>query len=91
MLESSSSDPVVIDLLNRELCSAHASLCNSNDEYLTLTAKYKSKMTTASINRNYSPEYLETLSQFNDGRLKSNVIKDNDFVEMVRREESFSF
>ena len=85
MLESSLSDPVVIDLLNRELCSAHASLCNSNAEYLTLTAKYKSKVTTTNVNRNYSPEYLETLSQFNDGRLKSNVIKDNDFVEMVRR------
>ena len=85
MLESSSSDPIVIDLLNRELSSAHASLCNSNAEYLTLTAKYKSKVTTTNVNRNYSPEYLETLSQFNDGRLKSNVIKDNDFVEMVRR------
>ncbi len=90
MLEFSSSDPVVIDLLNRELCSAHASLCNSNADYLTLTAKYKSKMTTTNVNRNYSPEYLETLSQFNDGRLQSNVVKDTDFVEMVKHVISLS-
>ncbi len=83
MIESNSSDPLVVELLNRELCSANALLHTFGDDYATMAAKYRSK--ASNVNRNYSTEYLDTLSQFNDGRLPGMLIESSDLADQVRQ------
>jgi hypothetical protein len=82
MIESNSSDPLVLELLNRELCAANALLHTFGDDYATMAAKYRSK--ASNVNRNYSTEYLDTLSQFSDGRLPGMLIESSDLANQVR-------
>lgn len=46
-----------------------------------MAAKYRSK--ASNVNRNYSTEYLDTLSQFNDGRLPGMLIESSDLADQV--------
>ena len=47
-----------------------------------MAAKYRSK--ASNVNRNYSTEYLDTLSQFSDGRLPGMLIESSDLANQVR-------
>jgi hypothetical protein len=76
MADAGTTDGVVVDILYRELCNAreqlHTNFNSDGDDYAALAERFKQKVAAAS-RPVYSTTYLETLSQFNDGRIPGNL------------------
>ena len=76
-IDVASGDSVVVDILFRELANAREQLHNSFDDadaYVDLVKRFKQKTasSTSTSKPDLSTAYLETLSQFNDGRIPGN-------------------
>ena len=76
-IDVTSGDSVVVDILFRELANAREQLHNSFDDadaYVDLVKRFKQKTasSTSTSKPDLSTAYLETLGQFNDGRIPGN-------------------
>ena len=74
-IDVTSGDSVVVDILFRELANAREQLHNSFDDadaYVDLVMRFKQKTASSTSKPDLSTAYLETLGQFNDGRIPGN-------------------
>ena len=74
-IDVASGDSVVVDILFRELANAREQLHNSFDDadaYVDLVKRFKQKTASSTSKPDLSTAYLETLGQFNDGRIPGN-------------------
>ena len=91
-IDVTSGDSVVVDILFRELANAREQLHNSFDDadaYVDLVKRFKQKTASSTSKPDLSTAYLETLSQFNDGRIPGNSASSNLQVtrELARLEK----